>query len=96
MKNESGGHKWLECMIGGGKLEGQLGTSPTACKLLPRPSLLPEGACERPAEVFDAVVSPDVLFGCGHRSLHQKDVACRKFLRAMVGPPSNLDWTPVA
>ena len=31
---------------------------------------------------FDAVVSPDALFGCGHRTLHQKDVACRKFLHA--------------
>ena len=38
------------------------------------------------------------LFGCGHRTVHQKDlhqldVACRKFLRAVVGPPSNIDWS---
>ena len=47
---------------------------------------------------FDAVVSPVALFGSGHRTVHQKDLhqldaACRKFLRAVVGPPSNLDWS---
>ena len=47
---------------------------------------------------FDAVVSPVAHFGCGHRTVHQKglhqlDVACHKFLRAVVGPPSNLDWS---
>ena len=47
---------------------------------------------------FDAVVSPVALFGCGHRTVHQKDlhqldVARRKFLRAVVGPPSNIDWS---
>ena len=47
---------------------------------------------------FDAVVGPVALFGCGHRTvhqngLHQLDVAHRKFLRAVVGPLSNLDWS---
>ena len=37
-------------------------------------------------------------FGCGHRTvhqndLHQLDVACRKFLRAVVRPLSNIDWS---
>ena len=44
---------------------------------------------------FDTVVSPVALF---HRTVHQKDLhqldaACRKFLRAVVGPPSNLAWS---
>ena len=47
---------------------------------------------------FDAVVTLVVLFGCGHSTVHQKglhqlDVACRKFLCAVVGQPSNLDWS---
>ena len=47
---------------------------------------------------FDAVVSAVALFGCGHRTVYQKDlhqleVACRKFPRAVVGPPSNIDWS---
>ena len=46
---------------------------------------------------FDAVVSPVGVFGPGHRivqqkGLHQLDVACRKFLRAVVRPLSNL-WS---
>ena len=44
---------------------------------------------------FDAVLSPVAVFGSGHRTIHQKelhqlDVACHKFLRPVVGPPSNL------
>ena len=27
------------------------------------------------------------------KDLHQLDVVCRKFLRAVVGPPSNIDWS---
>ena len=47
---------------------------------------------------FDAVVNPVALFGCAHRTVHQKDlhqldVACHKFVRAVVGPPSNIDWS---
>ena len=30
---------------------------------------------------------------CFQKDIHQLDVACRKFLRAVVGPPSNIDWS---
>ena len=55
-------------------------------------------------KLLDPRFADDILFfhvlrfGCGHRTvhqngLHQLDVACRKFLRAVVRPPSNIDWS---
>ena len=43
-------------------------------------------------------MTPVAVFGSGHRAVHQKglhqlDVACRKCLRAVVAPPSNIDWS---
>ena len=46
---------------------------------------------------FDAVVSPVACFAAGHRAVHQGDlnrldVAFRKHLRQLVGPPANIQW----
>ena len=48
--------------------------------------------------LFDAVVNAVALFGSGYRCLHQTDldkmdVACRRLLRIVPGPPGNVDWT---
>ena len=86
-------------------LEGRRWTSPTTCKLLPKPFFANTNIlCDQKVPVkerlryFDAIASPVVLFGCGHRTVHQKDlhqldVTCRKFLCAVVGPRSNIDWS---
>ena len=105
VKNGSGGHKWLGCILGVGKagrttldLTHHLQAASKA--FFANRNIL----CDQKVPVkdrlryFDAVVSPVALFGCGHRTVHQKDfhqldVACRKFLRAVVGPPSNIDWS---
>ena len=46
---------------------------------------------------LDAVVSLVVALGSGHRTVHQKvhqlDVACRKFLRAVVRSLLDFDWS---
>ena len=98
MKNESGGHKWLGCILGVGK------AGRTTVDLNHHLQANKTILCDRTVHVkdrlryFDAVVSPVALFGSGHRTVHQKGLhqlhaACRKFLRAVVGPPSNLDWS---
>ena len=105
VKNGSGGHKWLGCILGVGKagrttldLTHHLQAASKA--FFANKNIL----CDQNVPVkdrrryFDAVVSPVALFGCGHRTVHQKDlhqldVACGKFLRAVVGPPSNIDWS---
>ena len=107
VKNASGGHKWLGCILGFGKagnttvdLNHHL---PAASKAFCANKAI---LCDRNVHVkdrlrfFDAVVSPVALFGSKHRTVHQNDLhqldaACRKFLRGVVGPPSNLD-SPVA
>ena len=88
-----------------GRLEGRHWTSPTTCKLPPKPSLpikissvTQNMLVKDQVLCFDAVVNPVALFRCGHRTVHQKDlhqldVACRIFLRAVVGPPANIDWS---
>ena len=105
VKNGSGGHKWLGCILGVGKagrttldLTHHLQAASRA--FFANRNIL----CDQNVPVtdrlryFDAVVSPVALIGCGHRTVHQKDLhqldrACRKFLRAVVGPPSNIDWS---
>ena len=49
-------------------------------------------------EYFDCVISPVACYAAGHRSiykndLHRFDVLQRRFLRSVVGPPRNIDWT---
>ena len=109
VKNGSGGHKWLGCILGVGNagrttLDLTYHLQAVSKAFFANRNIL----CDQNVPVkdrlryFDAVVSPVALFGCGHRTVHQKDlhqldVACRKFLRAVVGPPSNIDWSrPVA
>ena len=103
VKNGSGGHKWLGCILGVGKagrttLDINHPLQAASKAFFANKTIL----CDRTVPVkarlryFDAVVSPVAVFGSGHRTIHQKDlhhldVACRKFLRAVVGPPSNLD-----
>ena len=105
VKNGSGGHKWLGCILGVGKagrttLDINHHLQAASKAFFANKTIL----CDRTVPVkdrlryFDAVVTPVAVFGSGHRTIHQKDlhqldVACRKFLRAVVGPPSNLDWS---
>ena len=105
VKNGSGGHKWLGCILGVGKagrttLDLTYHLQAASKAFFANRNIL----CDQNVRVkdrrryFDAVVSPVALFGCGHRTVHQKDfhqldVACRKFLRAVVGPRSNIDWS---
>ena len=49
-------------------------------------------------EYFDRVISPIACFAARPRTvyrndLHKIDVAYRKLLRSVVGPPRNMDWT---
>ena len=105
VKNGSGGHKWLGCILGVGKA-GKTTVDLNHHLQAASKAFFANKAnlCDRNVHVkdrlryFDAVVSPVALFGSGHRTVHQKDLhqldaACRKFLRAVVGPPSNLDWS---
>ena len=105
VKNGSGGHKWLGCILGVGKagrtsLDINHHLQAASKAFFANKGIL----CDRTVPVkhrlkyLDAVVIPVAVFGSGHRTIHQKDlhqldVACRKFLRALVGPPSNLDWS---
>ena len=46
---------------------------------------------------FDTLITPVACFAAGHRTpyaedLRQLDVAFRKLLRQVVGPPANTDW----
>ena len=106
VKNGSGGHKWLGCILGVGKagrttLDSNHHLQPASNAFFANKRIL----CDRnvpvkdPLTYFDAVVTLVAVFGSRHRTIHQKhlhqlDVACRKFLRAVVGPPSNLDRSP--
>ena len=108
VKNCSGGHKGLGCILSVGKAGGAtLDTNhhlQAACKAFFANKLSSVTVlCLWKTGwgilmYFDAVVSPVAVFGSRHRTIHQKDlhqldVACRKFLCAVVGPPSNLDWS---
>ena len=47
---------------------------------------------------FDAVISPMVFFGEGHRTMYKTDlrnfdVLFRKLFRSVVGPPAGMDRT---
>ena len=99
VKNGSGGHKWLGCILGVGRagrttvdLNRHLQAASKA--FFANKAIL----CDRDVRVkgrlryFDAVVTPVALF-VHQKDLHQSDAACRKFLRVVVGPPSNLDWS---
>ena len=104
VKNGAGGRKWLGCILSVGKAGRRTSGFNHQCKLLPKSSLLIKpssvtGMClsNGRLQYFDAVVSPVGVFGLGHcivqqKDLHQLDVACRKFLRAVVRPLSNL-WS---
>ena len=105
VENGSGGHTWLGCIRGVGEagrtsLDINHHIQAASKAFFANKTTL----CDRSVPVKgqlkygDAVVSPVAVFGSAHRTIHQKDlhqfdVACRKFLRAVVWPPSNLDWS---
>ena len=46
---------------------------------------------------FDVMITSAVCFAVGHRKIYTNDlrkldVHCRKLLRRVVGPPSDMDW----
>ena len=96
VKNRSGGHKWLGCILGVGKagrttLELTYHLQAASRAFFANRNIL----CDQNVPVkdrlryFDAVVSPVALFGCGHRTVHQKDL----HQLDVVGPPSHIDWS---
>ena len=55
-------------------------------------------AISRRLGYFDCVISPVACYAAGHgniykQDLHRFDVLQRRFLRSVVGPPRNVDWT---
>ena len=47
---------------------------------------------------LDAMVTPVVFFGAAHRKVYKQDlcrmdIAFRRLLRSIVGPPADVDWT---
>ena len=93
-ENESGGHKWLGCILGvrkAGRTTVDLNHHLQAASkaFFANKTLLYDRNVHVKDRLryFDKVVSPVALFGSGHRTVHQKDLhqldaACRKFLRA--------------
>ena len=58
----------------------------------------PKVAIAHVLEYFDRVISPIACFAAGHRTVYRNDlrsmdVAYRRLLRSVVGPPRNMGWT---
>ena len=56
----------------------------------------PKVSIAQKLEYFDRVISPKACFAAGHRTIYRSDlrsmdVAYRRFLRSVVGPPRNMD-----
>ena len=79
VKNGSGGHKWLGCILGVGKAgRTTLDTNHHLQVVSKTFSANKRILCDRNVPVkgrlmyFDAVVTPVVVFGSRHRTIHQK------------------------
>ena len=58
---------------------------------------MPKVSIAQKLEYFDRVISPIACFAAGHRTIYRNDlrsmdVAYRRLLRSVVGPPRNMDW----
>ena len=98
-------HKWLGCMLTTSTV--QTTTCDVECRLQAAAKAFnanrwilcdPKVSIAQKIEYFDRVVSPIACFAAGHRTvyrndLHKMDVAYRRLLRSVVGPPRNMDWT---
>ena len=61
----------------------------------------PKVSIAQKIEYFDRVISPIACFAAAHRpvyrnDLHKMDVAYRRLLRSVVGPPRNIDGLDIA
>ena len=98
-------HKWLGCMLTTSTV--QTTTCDVECRLQAAAKAFnanrwilcdPKVLIAQKIEYFDRVISPIACFAAGHRTvyrndLHKMDVAYRRLLRSVVGPPRNIDWT---
>ena len=98
-------HKWLGCMLMTSTV--QTTTCDVECRLQAAAKVFnantwilcdPKVSIAQKIEYFDRVISPIACFAAGHRTVyrndvHNMDVAYRRLLRSVVGPPRNMDWT---
>ena len=98
-------HKWLGCMLT--TAPAQTTTCDVECRLQAAARAFnanrwilcdPKVAIAKKLEYFDRVISPIACFAAGHRTVYRNDlrsmdVAYRRLLRSVVGPPRNMDWT---
>ena len=98
-------HKWFGCMLTTSTV--QTTTCDVECRLQAAAKAFnanrwilcdPKVSIAQKIEFFDRVISPIACFAAGHRTvyrndLHKMDVAYRRLLRSVVGPPLNMDWT---
>ena len=97
-------HKWLGCMLTTAPV--QTTTCDVECGLQAAARAFnanrwilcdPKVSIAQKLEYFDRVISPIACFAAGHRTIYRNDlrsmdVAYRRLLRSVVGPPRNMDW----
>ena len=101
-------HKWLGCMLTTSTVqtttcdvECRLRAAAAAVKTFNASKWIlcdPKDSISQKIEYFDRVFSPIACLAAGHRTvyrndLNKMDVAYRRLLRSMVGPPRNMYWT---
>ena len=98
-------HKWLGCMLTTSTV--QTTTCDVECRLQAAAKTFnankwilcdPKVSIALKIEYFDRVITPIACLAAGHRTVyrndvHKMDVAYRRLLRSVVGPPRNMDWT---
>ena len=97
-------NKWLGCMLTTSTV--RTTTCDVECRLQAAAKTFnanrwilcdPKVSIAQKIEYFDRIISPIACFAAGHRTvyrndLHKMDVAYRRLLRSVVGPPRNMDW----
>ena len=103
--DEESSHKWLGCMLT--TAPAQTTTCDVECRLQAAARAFnanrwilcdPKVTIAHKLEYFDRVISPIACFAAGHRTVYRNDlcsmdIAYRRLLRSVVGPPRNMDWT---
>ena len=104
VKGNDVGHKWLGCILSAGAygrstLDTTYHLQAASRAFFANKQIL----CDKNVRLavrlrlFDRVITPVALFASGHRTirmsdLYKLDVAFRKMLRMIVGPPSFVEW----
>ena len=104
--DQESSHKWLECML---TTTLEKSTTCDVDHRLQSASKIfnanrwilcdtQVASAKKMLEYFDCIISPVACYAAGHRSIYKNDlhrfgVLQRRFLRSVVGPPRNIDWT---